>query len=305
MKATISNDIRAFQITHPEKMIWQNPQVNKLQFLRYLNTVAPLMLPFLAKRRLTVIRFPHGVPGPSFFQKKCPEYAPDFVQTDEAEGSRYILCNTAKTLLWLGNQLAIEYHIPYQKAAVAHPEEIVFDLDPPERTAFPLAIRAALEMKQLFERLSLVSFPKLSGSRGIQIHLPIIGLSLNYQETRLFTAFIAEVLVGRFPELFTIERLKKNRRNRLYLDYVQHAEGKTIICPYSPRGKEGATVAVPLFWHEVDSALNMNAFTVAKVLERVNQGIDPMRHYFECRNHPLLAIIEQLKKLRKNGFNHS
>ncbi|TGA99441.1 ATP-dependent DNA ligase [Sporolactobacillus shoreae] len=284
------------ELTHPDKIIWEKPQINKFQYLSYLSRAAPRMLPFLTGRQLTVIRWPHGVPGASFFQKNCPDYAPDFIQTSEKDGTRYIVCNDLKTLLWMGNQLAIEYHIPFQKAGSVRPQEIVFDLDPAERADFPLAIKAAREMKQLFDRLMIRGYPKLSGSRGIQIHIPIHYLRLSYSDTRLFTSFVAGVLVEKFPDDFTTERLKKNRGGRLYIDYVQHAAGKTIICPYSPRGKEGATVAAPLFWEEVCDRLRMEDFSIPAVFERMSNGTDPMRDFFQQKNDSLTRIIRSLKR---------
>ncbi|MDN3955564.1 non-homologous end-joining DNA ligase [Sporolactobacillus laevolacticus] len=288
---------KRLQITHPDKPIWINPPINKEQLIDYLKLVAPFMLPFLSGRALTIIRFPHGVPGESFFQKNCPDYAPEYIHTVEEDNTRYIVCDDLRTLLWLGNQLAIEYHVPFGKIRSDQPVEIVFDLDPPDRSAFALAIKAAREIKAVFDRLSIVSFPKLSGSRGIQIHIPITKLGLSYADTRLFTSSIARLLVQQFPDAFTIERLKKNRGGRLYVDYVQHAEGKTLICPYSPRGKEGATVAVPLFWHEVNDLLRIEDFTIPTVLERLSQGVDPMHDYFEQENGALIPIINQLKNM--------
>ncbi|MCO7124745.1 non-homologous end-joining DNA ligase [Sporolactobacillus shoreicorticis] len=286
---------RGFRITHPEKPVWQHPLITKQQFIDYLKIAAPMMLPFLSGRALTVIRFPHGVPGTSFFQKNCPNYAPASIRTYTEDGTQYIVCDNTETLTWLGNQLAIEFHIPFQKAGAVGPEEIIFDLDPPERSAFSLAVKAAVEMKILFERLSIISFPKLSGSRGLQIHLPVSGLGFSYADTRLFTKFVADLLVSRSPAYFTTERLKKNRGGRLYIDYVQHAEGKTIISPYSPRGKEGATVAAPLFWYEVNDALRAESFTITTMLDRISKGINPMHGYFEQRNESLIPIIKRLK----------
>jgi bifunctional non-homologous end joining protein LigD len=150
-------------------------------------------------------------------------------------------------------------------------------------------------MKQLFDRLAVKSYPKLSGSRGIQIHLPLHRTKLSYAETRLFTSFIATVLTQRFPLEFTTERLKKNRLGRLYIDYVQHAQGKTIICPYSARGKEGATVAAPLRWSEVTDQLRMERFTIPYVLRRIASEPCPMTGYFQQSNTSLPGIIAALK----------
>src|SRR5690606_19842456 len=112
-------------------------------------------------------------------------------------------------------------------------------------------IEGALRLKEIFDSLELISFVKTSGNKGLQVYVPIRD-QFSYEDTRLFTTFIANYLVTKEPNLFTIERLKKKRGERLYIDYVQHEEGKTIIAPYSPRGHKKATVATPLFWDEVN-----------------------------------------------------
>jgi bifunctional non-homologous end joining protein LigD len=284
------------KITHPEKLIWKDPEINKETFLSYLTQISPFMLPFLKNRLLTTIRYPQGMSGESFFQKNCPEYAPGFIQTEDIEGIHYIICNDVSTLLWLGNQLAIEFHVPFQTVESNSPLEIVFDLDPPSKDAFHLAIKAAKEMKQIFDSFNLKTYPKLSGSKGLQIHIPIKQNSLTYSETRLFTSFIANYLVEKFPSDFTIERFKKNRGGRLYIDYVQHGEGKTIICPYSTRGKEQATVATPLNWDEITEDLTMETYKIPFVLNRLSDGNCPMNDFFEQENPSLLEIVASLKE---------
>jgi len=289
----LHNEIK---ITHPEKSIWSNPKVNKEMFLAYLAQISPFILPFLEKRLLTTIRYPQGISGESFFQKNCPDYAPKFIKTVENEGNQQIICNDLSTLIWLGNQLAIEFHVPFQTFENNRPIEIVFDLDPPNKEAFPLAIKAAKEMRKIFDSFNLISYPKLSGSKGLQIHIPIKHNKLTYNETRLFTSFIANYLVEKFPDDFTIERFKKNRGGRLYLDYVQHAEGKTIICPYSTRGKELPTVATPLYWDEINDQLKIDNYIITMVLNRLSSGNCPMNDYFEQENLSLYDIINALKE---------
>lgn len=283
-------------ITHPDKVIWKQPGINKAQFISYLTEVSRFMLPFLENRALTTIRFPHGVPGESFFQKNCPDYAPEFIQTAVIGDNHFIVCNDLSTLTWLGNQLAIEYHVPFQTIDSDLPLEIVFDLDPADRSDFPLAIKAALEIRKILDRLKITGYPKLSGSRGLQIHIPLAGSLLTYPDTRIFTSFIARLLIEKFPDDFTVERLKKDRGDRLYIDYVQHAPGKTIICPYSPRGKEGATVAAPLRWEEVNETLRMDQYTIPFVLQRISEGQCPMQDFFKQENRSLPAIVSSLKK---------
>ncbi|RYL92307.1 ATP-dependent DNA ligase [Sporolactobacillus sp. THM7-4] len=293
---TLESIHKDVKVTHLDKTIWENPRINKAQFLSYLVQISPYMLPFLKQKALTTIRYPHGVPGESFFQKNCPDYAPDFIQTKEEDGVNYIVCNNLSTLIWLGNQLAIEYHVPFQTIDSDHPSEVVFDLDPPTRSGLGLAVKAAKEMKSLFDRFAIRSYPKLSGSRGLQIHIPLNSRAFTYEETRIFTSFIAKVLVDRFPDDFTTERLKKNRGNRLYIDYVQHAKGKTLICPYSTRAREAATVAAPLYWEEVNELLRMENFTIQTVIDRLLKGPCPMHDYFEQENRSLANVITVLKK---------
>lgn len=290
----LKNDVK---FTSPDKIIWKNPIINKEGYLAYLAQISSNMLPFLENKLLTTIRYPHGIPGESFFQKNNPDYAPDFINTVEQEGNNYIVCNDLSTLLWLGNQLAIEFHIPFQTFNSDLPNEIVFDLDPPNKDAFHLAIKAAKEMRQIFESFHIKSYPKVSGSKGIQIHLPIKSNSLSYDDTRIFTSFIANYLIEKYPEDFTIERFKKNRGNRLYIDYVQHAKGKTIICPYSARGKDEATVATPLYWDEVVDDLTMDTFTIPYVLNRLSKEACPMSDYFEQENSYLIEVISKIKEI--------
>lgn len=283
-------------MTSLDKTIWSNPYVTKEGYLAYLAQISPYLLPFLENKLLTTIRYPHGVQGESFFQKNCPDYAPDFIKTEVQEGNKYIICNDISTLLWLGNQVAIEFHIPFQTLESDYPTEIVFDLDPPNKEAFHLAIKAAKEMRLIFESFQIKSYPKVSGSKGIQIHLPIKRNSLTYEETRIFTSFIANYLIEKFPDDFTIERLKKNRGSRLYIDYVQHARGKTIICPYSARGREGATVATPLYWDEITDHLKMETFNIPFVLNRLSTTTCPMNDFFEQENHTLIEVISKIKE---------
>ncbi|MCM3160128.1 DNA ligase D [Metabacillus litoralis] len=283
-------------ITHPDKPLWETVDLKKETFLSYLVQISPYMLPFLQNRLLTVIRFPHGMFGEAFYQKNCPDYAPDFIQTKKHEDIDYIICNNLSTLIWLGNQLAFEYHIPFQTIDTSNPTEIVFDLDPPSKEYFHLAIKAALEMKKIFDQFQLTTFPKLSGNKGLQIHIPISKNSLTYEETRIFTGFIAEFLVTSFPDDFTIERMKKNRGNRLYVDYIQHAEGKTIIAPYSLRGKkEGAYIAAPLYWEEITPQLSVEQFTIEHVLNRVKKSGCPFKKYGESPQDDMLrSLIDQI-----------
>lgn len=285
------------EITHPDKPLWVEPSIKKIDFIHYLREISPYMLPFLKDRLLTVIRYPHGIFGESFYQKSCPEYAPNFVQTQMADGINYIVCNNLKTLLWLGNQLAFEYHIPFQTVNNNKPSEIVFDLDPPSREDFELAVIAAKYIKEILDQLELIGFVKTSGNKGLQVYLPLPENTYTFEETRLFTSFIANYLVSKEPDFFTIERMKKNRGNRLYVDYIQHAEGKTIIAPYSSRGTKEATIATPLLWEEVNEHLRIVDFQMNTIIKRINRFGDPFQQYFVAKeNQKLRPVLDFLKK---------
>ncbi|KAA0546729.1 DNA ligase D [Bacillus sp. BGMRC 2118] len=282
-------------ITHPDKPLWPKKKIDKQTYLFYLRDIAPYMMPFLENRLLTVIRYPHGMLGDLFYQKNSPDYAPDFIETAKSEGINYIVCNNIETLAWLGNQLAFEFHIPFQTIHSKGPSEIVFDLDPPSRNDFHLAIKAALIMKEVFDGLKLTTFIKTSGNKGLQIYIPLPENTFTYEDTRKFTEFMAHYLITKDPDSFTIERLKKNRGNRLYVDYIQHAEGKTIIAPYSSRGNEDALIATPLYWEEVTESLSPVQFPVTSIMDRIKKVGDPFQSYWEAKQvQPFQEILNFL-----------
>ncbi|MFC0470613.1 DNA ligase D [Halalkalibacter kiskunsagensis] len=288
------------QITNADKPIWSTINANKDDYLLYLQKIAPNLLPFLSERLLTVIRYPHGSSGESFYQKHCPDYAPDFVLTEKEEDIEYIICNELQTLLWLGNQLALEFHIPFQTRQSKKPSEIVFDLDPPSVADFQLAITAAQKMKSIFDQFNLTAFVKTSGGKGLQVYIPLPKNRFSYTETRIFTQFVCQFLVEQEPDLFTTERLKKNRNNKLYLDYIQHDAGKTIIAPYSPRGSEKGLIATPLNWDEVEESLTPFSFTLPAVIKRIENKVDPFKFFREVSNEQAFSdILDQLKELAK------
>ncbi|QHA91523.1 hypothetical protein GNK04_08850 [Bacillus sp. N1-1] len=283
-------------ITNAEKLLWKG--ITKADYLNYLAKISPLMLPFLHNKPLTVIRYPDGIMGEAFYQRNCPEYAPDFIKTVEHHDNNYIICSDLPSLLWLGNQAAIEFHIPFSSYQSEKPSEIVFDLDPPSNEAFHLAVLAAEQIKDNLDRLHLTGFLKLSGNKGLQIHIPLPFDTFTYEQTKVFTAFMAKFLVETNPNLFTIERLKKNRNERLYIDYVQHASGKTIIAPYSPRGNAEGLVAAPIEWNELKDELTPTDFSMERVLKR---KLTPFHDYEKARDQqPFKEILDWLLTKKTN-----
>lgn len=285
-------------ITHPDKPVFPASKITKDDYLLYLQKVAPYMLPFLKDRLLTTIRYPHGVPGESFYQKNYPDNIPDFVATYLVEDTNFAICNNLETLLWLGNQLAIEFHIPFQPFPIGKPTEIVFDLDPPSVDDFHLAVNAALKLKTILDHFGLQSFVKTSGGKGMQVYIPLPLNAFSYEETGVFTEFVCEFLVQQYPQSFTIERLKKNRGNKLYLDYVQHKEGKTIVAPYSARGNEKGLIATPLHWDEVTEQLRPDMFNIPHVINRINNVGDLFKHFRDVgEKQDFKSVVNQMNGL--------
>ena len=288
-------------LSHPDKPIWPNLEIKKDDYLLYLQQISPYILPFLKDRLLTVIRFPHGVTGESFYQKNSPEYVPDFIAKKQIDDINYMMCYDLESLLWLGNQLALEFHVPFQTINTDNPTEVVFDLDPPSVQEFSLAVEAALRMKVIFDQFQLPSYVKTSGGKGIQLYIPLVENSFTYEETGIFTKFISEFLVEQDPKWFTTERLKKSRGNKLYLDYVQHKEGKTIIAPFSPRGNDLGLIATPLKWEEVRESLKPDTFSILTVLDRIKNEGNPFQDFrVNLEKEKFSLVIKQLKELIKN-----
>ncbi|MGY4691315.1 DNA ligase D [Salibacterium sp. K-3] len=282
-------------VTHPSKPLWPDGKVQKLDFLDYVRKAAPFVLPFLQDRTLTVVRFPHGVMEDGFFQKDCPAYAPEFVETLKLDENRFIICNTLETLLWLANQLALEWHIPFQRTSTRFVDEIVFDLDPPDSSYFSLAVEGALLIKEVLDAFNLESFVKFSGHKGLQIYIPLPADTFTWEDTGFFNRSIGELLTKKHDGLFTTERRKKRRGGRVYLDIPQHARGKTIIAPYSLRGKEEPLTACPLFWDDLTSDMDRTAFTMQHTLYRtIHQGC-PFQHWNGERNRkPLQHLLHTM-----------
>lgn len=282
--------------SHTDKVFWPEPAFTKGDLLVYMREIAPYMLPFLHDRRLTVIRCPDGVHDKSFFQKHLPDYAPEFIREINLDDEKFFTCADLNSLTWFANHGAIEFHVPFQTVGNENPCEIVFDLDPPGREAFPLAIQAAGLLKEMLDDMELISFVKTSGGKGIQVHIPIPEGSLTYDETAVFTQAIAWTIERGYPDSFTTERMKEKRGNKLYIDYVQHGKDKTLIAPYSPRKSADGTIAAPLFWSEVKKGLTPDLFTIENTVERVKAKGCPFSGYWQTGENQKVDKLLQLVK---------
>lgn len=266
------------KLTNLDKVLWPEDGFTKADFISYYVKIAPYILPHLKDRPMVFTRYPDGIHGKAFYQKNKPEYAPSWIQTYESLSEdkliSYILINDTKSLLWAANQASIEFH-PWlsRVGSIDYPDFAVFDLDPMENTNFEDVRQVALALKKLLEIQGLVGFPKTSGATGLQVYVPLENI-YTYEEVRIFTEFFCRVLEKTFPHITTTERSVNKREGKMYLDYLQNIKGKTLIAPYSPRPRKGATVSCPLEWSELEQGVTPNMFTIINIPERLKRKGD-------------------------------
>ncbi|WP_442601881.1 non-homologous end-joining DNA ligase [Paenibacillus sp. KN14-4R] len=254
-------------LSNPNKLLWPEAGITKLIYMQKLLELAPYLLPYCRDRYLTTIRFPHGIAGKSFYQKNAPEPLPDFVETASLHDIKYVNMNAIPTLLWLGNLACLEFHPSFHHIGTQAPAEWIIDLDPSLEDE-PRIMEAASYVGRILQSLNIASVPKTSGATGVQIYIPIKP-GYTFNQLRTIGHFIAKYAAEQYPNLFTIERLKKHREKRIYVDYLQHWIGKTLSAPYTPRAKKYATVSTPLTWKEVDQNCQIRDFNLLTIGERV------------------------------------
>ncbi|MGH2573562.1 MAG: non-homologous end-joining DNA ligase [Actinomycetota bacterium] len=264
-----------------DKVFWPEDGLTKGDLLAYFEAVAPFILPVLRNRPLTVVRYPDGMGGFSFYQKNTPKYAPPWVRTVElpAESARrnvhYTLCNSKRTLLWLANQAAIELH-PWlsRRDRLDRPDHLVLDLDPPG-TAFDLAVEVAFRAREVLREAGLRAALKTSGAKGLHLFVPI-WRRYEYGAVRLAAVRIAERVVEHDPDLSTMEFRRASRGHRVFLDVGRNAPGAHIVAPYSPRARAKATVSFPVAWERL-ARTRPEDFTLANVPGLLKRGGDRWR----------------------------
>jgi DNA ligase D len=263
------------------KVFWPRAGLTKGDLLSYLETVAPMLVPALRDRPLTVKRYPDGIEGFSFFQKNTPSHAPEWVKTvrvrAESAGRfvQYTVCNSRRTLLWLGNQAAVEFHPwPSRLDRLDRPDHMIFDFDPPEGR-FKAAVEAALAMREVLEEAGLRGATKTSGAKGVHLYVPIRRRH-PFQVVRAVAQRLAEHVVERNPRLATVAFAKAERGGRVLVDVNRNAPAQHTVAPYSPRARPEATVSFPVPWPELDQVAPED-FTLRTVPDLIRDGRDPWR----------------------------
>jgi len=268
-------DGHALKLSNLDKVFWKNEGYTKLDLINYYAEVAPVLLPHLRDRPLSLHRHPDGADGKSFFQKNTEGLAPAWAQTILLEGEnggpvRYLVGRDRATLLFVANLGCIEIH-PWL-SRVSHlnrPDFLVLDLDPLD-VPFSAVVEVALAAKGVLDELGLGGYPKTSGATGIHIYLPFSG-RYDYAQARHFGEVLALRLHARLPHLTSVERLPAHRRGRVYLDWLQNGEGKTVVAPYSLRPGPEAPVSTPLRWEELTPDLRPEQFTLRTLPARLRK----------------------------------
>ncbi len=263
-----------------DKIFWPDDHVTKRDMLNYYYQVAPYILPYLKNRPQSLNRFPNGINGKSFYQKDVTGKVPDWVSTfpyraeDDEQDKNYMLGNDDASLLYMANLGAVEMN-PWSSTIHNrdNPDWCILDLDPDKRNTFDQVVETALVIKDLLDSLETVSYCKTSGSTGLHIYIPLEA-KYSYDQSQLFARWIATEASEQLPAFTSIERMIRNRKGKLYIDFLQNRPGATLAAPYSLRPKPGATVSMPLHWEEVKKGLKMTDFTIKNALQRIKSEGD-------------------------------
>ena len=271
-------DGRSLKISNWDKVLFPQTGFTKGDLIAYYAGIAPAVIPHLHDRPLTLKRYPNGVEGGHFYEKQSPSHRPEWVHTAKIGDINYTLCQDRVTLVWLANLADVELHTSLSLApAPEQPSLLVFDLDPGPGAGMTECCEVGEVLHGLFSQLGLQSFAKTSGSKGLQVYVPV-NHPTTYAQTKPLARRIAELLEQRMPELVVSRMTKRLRPNKVLVDWSQNDAHKTTVTVYSVRARERPTVSTPVAWEEVarcretgdDSVLT---FTTDEVLARVaDQG---------------------------------
>ncbi len=277
---------RIVEITHPEKVLFPHDGITKRDFVGYYHRIAPAMLPHLRERPIAMERYPDGIYGQRIFQKNTPSYYPDWVKTvslAKKDGLvRHVVCNDAATLVYLANQAVITPHTWLSRVDKPnHPDQMIFDLDPSDGD-FQAVCDVAKRLRELLTDKGLISFVKSTGSRGLHVLVPL-NRRADFDQVRAFARQMAEDLAQSDPEHLTIEVRKNKRRGRIFIDTARNAYAQTAAPAYSVRARDGAPVAAPLDWKELDiRGLRPDQYNIRNIFDRLDSIGDPWK---DLRKH--------------------
>jgi bifunctional non-homologous end joining protein LigD len=296
---------KKLNLSNLDKVLYPAAGFTKGQVIDYYVRISPVLLPHIAGHPLTLKRYPEGVDKEYFYEKNAPKHRPDWVKVAPiwSEGNHrdinYVLPNDLATLVWVANLASIELHPSLSLAKdIDCPTVIAFDLDPGPPATIVQCARVGIWLRDIFQHFGLKSFPKTSGSKGLQVYVPL-HTPTSYDETKPFAHALARLLETEHPELVVSDMKKALRTNKVLVDWSQNDEHKTTISVYSLRARERPTVSTPVSWDEVERCLkkknpNLLVFDAKDVLERVSKVGDLFRPVLEMKQKlPKLAGLEK------------
>jgi bifunctional non-homologous end joining protein LigD len=295
-------DGRQLKLTNLDKVLYPVAGFTKGEMVDYYAKVAPAIVPHLAGRAVTLRRFPEGVDDSdaAFFEKRCPKHRPKWVKTARVEaGPRagkidFCVCDGRPTLVWMAQLAAIELHPSLSLArAPKRPTVLAFDLDPGPPADVLDCCRVALRLRELFDHFGVECFPKTSGSKGLQVYVPL-NTKTSYEETKPLARAIAQLLEKQTPDEVVSKMKKVEREGKVFVDWSQNHQRKTTVAVYSLRARERPTVSTPVSWEEVEGALDRDdreclVFDAGDVLERIERHGDLFA--------PVLELKQELPEL--------
>jgi bifunctional non-homologous end joining protein LigD len=287
VKQTVEVEVegRRLRLSNLDKVLYPAVGFTKGHVIDYYTRVAPALLPHLRSRPLTLKRYPDGVEGEFFYEKECPSHRPDWVRTVPIQTERngrkinFCLADDLPTLVWTSNLADLELHTSLSLGEdIMRPTMVVFDLDPGPPAAILECADVALMLRGMLREIGLESFAKTSGSKGLQVYVPL-NTPVGYEETKPFARALATLLATHHPDRVTATQKKSAREGKVLVDWSQNDDAKTTVCVYSLRARERPTVSTPVRWDEVQSALDRRdaerlVFGSDEVLDRVQRHGD-------------------------------
>lgn len=281
-RLAVDIDGRRLAVTNLDKPLYPTG-FTKGEVIDYYSRVADAMLAHLAGRCITLKRFPDGVAAEGFFEKRCPKHRPEWVEVARGPGDRrggvdYCLFAERAALVWSANLAAVELHAPMAAAAdLDHPRAVVFDFDPGPGTTIATCCAVALRVRELLASVQLEGWAKTSGSKGLQVYVPLNDGTTTHEQAADFARAAGTVLEQQTPDEVTVTMAKAERPGRIFVDWSQNAFHKTTIAPYSLRARPEPTVSTPVTWDEVEACAGgevLLRFEAADVLARVAEHGD-------------------------------
>jgi bifunctional non-homologous end joining protein LigD len=279
---------RELKLTNLDKVLYPKSGFTKGEMIDYYAKVAPVMVPHLSGRAVTLRRFPEGVEDldAAFFEKRCPKHRPKWVKTANVEAGpragkiEFCVCDSLPTLVWMAQLATVEFHPSLSLTrAPKRPTVLAFDLDPGPPADIVDCCRVALRLRDMFGHFGVQSFPKTSGSKGMQIYIPLNSKKVNYEVTKPFAKAIAQLLEKQTPDEVVSKMKKVEREGKIFVDWSQNHQRKTTVAVYSLRAREQQTASTPVTWDEVADCADSGdkgklTFAADAVIERIEKHGD-------------------------------